>query len=50
MEMPMRFIRKLPIPKVLKEEYPIDSNIEKIKEKVHIYNDKKMTLARISVF
>lgn len=33
MEMPMRFIRKLPIPKVLKEEYPIDSNIEKIKEK-----------------
>ena len=33
MEMPMRFIRKLPIPKVLKKRYPIDSDIVKIKER-----------------
>ena len=32
MDMNMNFIRKLPIPKDLKEEFPIDDNIRKIKE------------------
>lgn len=32
MEMQMEFIRKLPIPKELKEQYPIDDKLKKIKE------------------
>lgn len=32
MEMQMNFIRKLPVPKELKEEFPVDEAIKKIKE------------------
>ncbi len=32
MEMPMRFIRKLPIPKELKEKYPLSKEVLEIKE------------------
>ena len=39
MDMNMNFIRKLPIPKDLKEEFPIDDNIRNIKEA----RDKQIT-------
>lgn len=32
MDMQMEFIRKLPVPKVLKEEFPLPDNVKKIKE------------------